>query len=155
MSTENQSTKFLETPARVAVAVTKIDIGAPVERVFSAFLEEPEHWFYESEETREATPTRCDPRVGGHFYIEYPDNGFNSLGVITMIKRNRKVRMRGDCTMPAAVIMNMTIDFEEIDIGTRVSIEHRMSGEIEDTWPDEFEEGWRDGLVKLKALTES
>jgi len=155
MSTQTSSTKFLDTPTRNAVSVTQIDIHAPVARVFDAFLNEPDKWFYESEESRDATPTRCDPRIGGHFYTQYPKNGFNSLGMITMIKPNKKIRMRGDCTMPAAVLMNMTIEFHEIDGGTRVVIEHRMSGEIEDSWPGDFEEGWHDGLVKLKMLTES
>jgi len=149
------STKFLDGQPRAAVAVTQIDIEAGVERVYDAFLNEPHAWFYESEASREATPARCEPRLGGSFYMEYPGGGFNVLGQITMIKPNEKVRMRGDCTMPAAVIMNMTIEFQEIASGTRVIIEHRMSGEIEDAWPAEFEEGWHDGLVKLKALVET
>ncbi len=148
------TTKFIDTPARVAVATTSIDIDAPKAKVFDAFLNNPNGWFYENEESRKNTPTRCEPRLGGKFYIEYPSNGFNVLGEITMIKHEHKIRMRGDCTMPQAVLMNMTISFEEIGSGTRVTIDHRMMGELEDSWAQEFEHGWSDGLEKLKSLME-
>ena len=93
--------------------------------------------------------------MGGRFYIELPDGGFNVIGELTMIKPNHKIRMRGDCTMEKAVLMNMTISFEDASEGTRVSIDHRMSGEIPDDFPEGFEEGWLDGLQKLKKLVES
>lgn len=149
------STKFLDIPARVAQSQTEITINAPKELVFRTWFDEPHKWFYESDATKDTTPTRCEEKMGGRFYIELPDGGFNVIGVITMIKPNQKIRMRGDCTMPQATLMNMTINFEEVDGGTKVSIDHRMSGEIPDDFPEGFEEGWLDGLQKLKALVES
>lgn len=149
------STKFLDTPARVAQSQTEITIEAPRELVYRTWFDEPHNWFYESESTKETTPTRCEEKMGGRFYIELPNGGFNVIGEITMIKPNEKIRMRGDCTMPQATLMNMTVSFEDTDSGTRVSVDHRMSGEILDDFPEGFEEGWLDGLQKLKALVES
>lgn len=147
--------KFLDQPARVAVSEIEIDIDAPKEAVYRAWFDDPNLWFYESEEKSRITPTRVEERLGGRFYIELPDGGFNVIGEITMLKPNHKIRMRGDCTMPQAVLMNMTIAFEESGGTTTVSVDHRMSGEIPDDFPDGFVEGWMDGLVKLKALVES
>ncbi len=147
--------KFLEQPARVAVSEIEIEIDAPKDAVYRAWFDDPNLWFYESEESSRETPTRCEERMGGRFYIELPDGGFNVIGEITMLKPNHKIRMRGDCTMPQAVLMNMTIAFEETNGRTKVSIDHRMSGEVDDDFPDGFVEGWMDGLVKLKELVES
>ncbi len=148
--------KLIDKPSRISVTTTEIEIKAPVETVFDAWFNEPDQWFYENEDSKTQRPTRCDKKLGGHFYMQLPDGGFNSLGQITMIKPNYKIRMRGDCTMPWAVVMNMTISFEATSPGaTRVSVDHRMMGEFDDNAPAEFEEGWLDGLTKLKALLES
>ncbi len=147
--------KVIDARARIAVVTTEIEINAPVSTVFAAWFDEPDQWFYENEEAKTERPTSCERRLGGHFYMQHADGGFNSLGQITMIKSNKKIRMRGDCTMPWAVVMNMTIAFEESSGGTRVSVDHRMMGEFDDDAPAGFEEGWQDGLVKLKALLES
>lgn len=146
--------KLLDKPARVAVVAVEIEIDAPKEKVYRTWMERPNDWFYETEETRKKTPTRCEARVGGKFYIEYPDGGFNIIGEITMIKPNHKIRLRGDCTMPDAFIANMTVHFEDIGGRTRVSVDHRMAGDFPDDAPANFEEGWGDGLAKLKALLE-
>lgn len=149
------TTKTIDTPARIGVATCEVIISAPREKVYELFLSSPHDWFYESEQSKTKTPTRCDGSIGGKFYIELPENGFNTIGEITMLKPGHKVRMRGDCTMPWAVLMNMTIAFEDTDGGTRVSVDHRMVGEFDDTAPEEFEAGWQDGLDKLKDLAES
>jgi len=152
---QGMGSKFIEQSARVAVSEIEIEIDAPKEVVYRAWFDDPNLWFYESEAVRETSPTRCEERMGGRFYVELPDGGFNVIGEITMLKPNHKIRMRGDCTMNQAVLMNMTIAFEESGGKTKVSIDHRMSGEVPDDFPEGFDEGWMDGLVKLKALVES
>ena len=149
------STKTIQSPARIAVAQCEVHIAASPKKVYDLFLKEPHNWFYENEESKGKTPARCQPEIGGKFYIELPDGGFNAIGELTMLKPGKKIRMRGDCTMPQAVLMNMTIAFDETDGGTRVSVDHRMFGEFDDTAPAEFEAGWQDGIDKLKALAES
>ena len=149
------TTKTIDSPARIAVATCEVHIAADPHKVYDLFLNEPQNWFYESKESKAKTPTRCQNEIGGKFYIELPDGGYNTIGELTMLKPGKKIRMRGDCTMPQAVLMNMTIAFEETEGGTRVSIDHRMFGEFDDSAPAEFEEGWQDGLDKLKVLAES
>ncbi len=153
-SESDMGTKLLDAPARVAVAETAVDINAPRERVFDAFFEDTANWFYENEQTRESQPSRIERRVGGVFSMKYANGDENMLGIVTMIKEGKKIRLRGDCTMPGAVIMNITVSFEDQGDGCRVSISHRMAGEFGDTDPTEFEAGWADGLSKLKTLCE-
>lgn len=147
--------KIIDKPARIAHVTVQIDIDAPKETVFNAWLDRPDEWFYENEESRELRPTRCERRLGGKFYMALPDGGFNVIAEITMIKPNNKIRLRGDCTMPDAFIANMTVAFEQRGSGTRVIVDHRMAGDFSDDTPAGFEEGWMDGLVKLKALLEN
>lgn len=149
------TTKLMEQNARIAQAQTEIIINAPREKVFAAWFEHTADWFYHSEETKTSHPTICEKHIGGRFYTALPDEGFNVLGELTMIKPNNKIRIRGDCTMPLAVLMNITVSFEDTDGGTRVNIDHRMSGEVSEGMAEEFEAGWLDGLEKLKALLEA
>ena len=149
------SAKISDQPARIAIVKTQIDIKASKATVFDAWFEDTHRWFFEKEGDQQASPTRCERELGGHFYMELPDGGFNVLAQITMVKPNKSIRMRGDCTMPSAMIINMTITFEEDNGVTTVKVDHRMSGEFEDDLPDGFEEGWQDGLQKLKKLIES
>ncbi|MEO1008437.1 MAG: metalloregulator ArsR/SmtB family transcription factor [Planctomycetota bacterium] len=138
---------------------TEIEIDAPAERVFDAYFADAHNWFYESEESRRHTKTIFERELGGRFYLEtVRDDGQvdrNLMGIVTLIRPNRKIRLRGDCTIPSAFVANMTIAFEERDGRTVVSVEHRMAGEFDEDLPAGFEEGWQDGLQKLKALVES
>lgn len=140
------------------VVQTEITIDASPEQVYDLFFERPNDWFYESEESRKTQTTIAERKIGGHFYLETrrpdgpPDQ--NVIGTFTMLKPGRKIRMRGDCTVPNAFIANMTIAFEPTGNGTRVSVEHRMAGEYDEDLPAGFEEGWQDGLQKLKVLCE-
>lgn len=148
-------TKTIDMPVRIAQVHCEVHVAAPPSKVYELFLNEAHNWFYESEESKVKTPTRCEGEIGGKFYIELPDGGFNTIGEITMLKPGKKIRMRGDCTMPQAVLMNMTIGFEESEGGTTLTVEHHMMGEFDENAPLEFEEGWQDGINKLKTLAES
>ncbi len=151
----DMSAKLMEQSARLAEAKIEIVINAPHESVYNAWFKDTSAWFYHSEETKATHPTHCEHRMGGKFYTALPDDCFNVLGELTMIKPNEKICIKGDCTMPSAVIMNITLAFEDVEGGTKVSIDHRMAGEIHDGMAEEFEEGWLDGLTKLKAVVES
>lgn len=146
--------KFTDRPVRSAHVVCEITIDAPRERVYRAWFDRTADWFYEKEPGLHDGASHCEEKLGGKFYMDVPGGGFNVLGEVTMIKPGRKIRLRGDCTMPDAFIANMTIAFEDAGAGTRVSVDHRMSGDFDDNLPAEFEEGWMDGLTKLKALAE-
>lgn len=147
--------KLLDQPARVARVQCSVTIDAPRGTVFRAWFDDTRRWFFDNEEGIETTPFFCEERIGGRFYQELPNGGFNVLAEVTMIKPGEKIRLRGDCTMPDAVLINMTVSFEDADAGTRVTVDHRMAGEFADDLPAGFEEGWADGLVKLKALVEA
>lgn len=153
---ERMGVKLDEQPARVAHVVAEIEIAAPREKVYRAWFDRVGDWFYENEEARRTRPTKWEgERIGAKCYLEYPRGGFNVIGELTMVKPGEKIRMRGDCTGEEAFFANMTVSFTDAAGGTRVRVDHRMTGQFPDTMPGEFEEGWMDGLVKLKGLMES
>jgi len=151
----DMGTQMLEQPARSAIVNTQIRIEAPKQEVFDIFFDRAKDWFYESEETKDVRPTQLEKQVGGRFYMQLPDGGANLLAIVTMIKPGHKVRMCGDFTMPNAFLANVTIAFEDDAGATIVKIEHRMTGEFEDSTPKEFEEGWYAGLEVLKKVAEA
>ena len=149
------SSAIQQTTVKAAVVECEIEIAAPPAKVFGAFVDEINEWFYESEETRHDRITCLEPELGGRFYIASRDGSDqNLLALVTMIKKNREIRLRGDCTIPEAFVANMTVKFEEAGDDTRVKVIHRMAGAFSDDLPAGFESGWMDGLAKLKSLVE-
>ena len=136
-----------------------LDIDAKPQAVFDAWFDDCGAWFYESEESREWQKAVMERHVGGRFYMENtggPKAGkINLLAFVTMIEPGRKLRLRGDFTMPNAMTANATVTFEEHKGGCRMLVEHRMVGECSVDDAKGFEEGWLDGMTKLKALVES
>ncbi len=100
-------------PARIALVECSIQIAASRKRCFRAFFRDVEDWFYESEESRKTRPARIEPKLGGRFFIESDNGDRNLLANVTLIKRNREIRLRGDFTIPHAFIANVTIRFED------------------------------------------
>lgn len=147
--------KFSDRQIRTAHVLCEVTVNAPREVVYRAWFDDTPDWFFENEESRRKRPVRCEEKMGGRFYVDLPGGGFNMLAEITMIKPNDKIRLRGDCTIPDAFVANMTVSFEEAGAGTRVRVDHRMSGDFADDLPAGFDEGWTDGLTKLKRLVES
>ncbi|MFT5424095.1 MAG: DNA-binding transcriptional ArsR family regulator/uncharacterized protein YndB with AHSA1 [Phycisphaerales bacterium] len=156
---ENDMATEISQAARVAVITTEIQIDARVSTVFDSWFADAADWFYESEDSRATKKTVMQRLVGGRAYIDLADStgpgDQNTMAIVTMIKTNREVRLCGDFTCPHAFIANVTIKFEEVGDGTAVRITHRMAGEFPDDYPAGFEEGWLDGLTKLKRLLEA
>lgn len=151
---EAMETKIGTEECRVAIVETAIQIAAPREKVFETFLSDAGEWFYESEASKKTGPVRIEPFVGGKFSIVYDNGDENLLAMVTLIKKNKELRLKGDYTMPNAFIANVTVKFTDEGDGCTVAIHHRMAGEFDDDLPAGFEEGWQDGLNKLKALVE-
>ncbi|MCA9271651.1 MAG: SRPBCC domain-containing protein [Phycisphaerales bacterium] len=149
------SVKLTEAPARVAHVETEISINAKPGTVYTAFTEDFAEWFYESEESKKTRPAHFEAKLGGRVYVKDQNGKENMMATVNMIQPGKKMRLKGDFTMPQAFIANVTIEFHEDGAGTRVHISHRMAGEFYDEMPSEFEEGWQDGLQKLKQLVEA
>ena len=149
------STRILDEPARVAVVEIEIEIDAEREEVYRTFVERTGDWFYENEASRKTHATILEHELGGRLFIRTLANGDeNMMASVTMIKKNRKLRLKGDYTVAQAFVANVTVAFEDVPGGTRVAIEHRMAGDFSDDLPGGFDEGWMDGLLKLKRLVE-
>lgn len=147
-------TKLIDKPARVAMVETMIEIAAAPRVVFDRFFDDTKDWFYETEESRATRSTVVERRVGGKMSIVHHNGDENMMAWVTLIKEGREIRLKGDFTAREAMFANVTIKFEAAGEGCRVSISHRMVGEFPDSMPGDFEEGWLDGLQKLKRLCE-
>ena len=78
--------------------------------------------------------------------------------MVTNMARNSylgKIAMQFAEDVKMATGGTVELEFHEDGAGTRVHISHRMAGEFYDEMPSEFEEGWQDGLQKLKQLVEA
>jgi len=147
--------RILDRPARVALVDCSIEIDAARETCFRAFVDDVAEWFFEKEETKHTQPTRLEPRVGGRFFIDLGGGDANLLGIITMIKTPREIRMTGDCTIPQAFVGSATVRFDDREGGTRISVDQRLSGEFDDSLPAALDGGWMEGLRQLKRFVES
>ncbi|MEM1071993.1 MAG: SRPBCC domain-containing protein [Planctomycetota bacterium] len=150
--TTMNATKLLETPARLAVIRSEITVKAEPAAVYNTVLNRPAEWFNNGPDA--GWKAVIEPKLGGRFYLLSDNGDENLMAFITMLKPDRKIRMKGDFTMPEAVVSNATMSFEPIGTGTRVTVDHRMVGEFTDETPTEFEAGWLDGLEKLRGLFE-
>jgi uncharacterized protein YndB with AHSA1/START domain len=140
---------------QVARVECTVDVSASRSRCFDAFVNETAEWFYETEATRQSRRAVLEPTLGGRFFIRSENGDENLLALVTMLKRDRELRLRGDFTIPQAFVANVTVRFDDAEGGTRISVEHRMAGEFDDDLPAGFDEGWTDGLEKLKRHVET
>lgn len=135
-----------------------MEIAAEPGAVYAAWFDRCAEWFYESEASRAQQRAVIERAVGGRFYLENtagPKAGkTNLLAHVTMLEPGRKLRLRGDFTMPQALLCNCTVTFEPAGSGCRVSIEQRMMGECDRAMSADFRDGWLDSLTKLRALLE-
>lgn len=157
--------KTIDQAPRIAEVQCEIVINAPRQKVWDAFINEPNNWFYPDHD-RAAKSTHLEPFLGGKMYLrdEVGDKAGdeNLMAIVTLLRPGRKIRLKGDFTMPLAMVANATISFEDAPGegegsggATRVHVDHRMLGEFGDEDPAGFQEGWLDGLQKLKALVEA
>lgn len=159
--TEQQILKAekMETIESNAFAVTaSIEIATSPAAVFDAWFDECGVWFAGAGGPDAVQTAVMEKHVGGRFYFENiagPKKGkVNLLAQVTMIEPGRKLRLRGDFTLPQALVANCTVTFENHGAGCQVTVEHRMFGECTAADAEGFRDGWLEGLQALKKMVE-
>jgi uncharacterized protein YndB with AHSA1/START domain len=124
-------------------------VAVPVERAWRAFTnqEELEAWW--APEVRE-----FDPRPGGRVHYAMP--GFAEVeGTVEELEPERRIRWsEGPGLLPGTT--DVTVTFESIATGTRVTVTHAGFGEGEE-WIDELEShtlGWNEVIADLVLYLE-
>lgn len=130
--------------------------GTPVE-VFDAATGDITGWWDHSM-VEDPLKMYVDPFPGGAFMEIYDDQG-NGVrhAVVTGAERGKMLRYEGPLGMAGyALFMVTTWQFvAEGENQTRVSLEVRAAGEVQDGWPELIEKTWVHFLGRLKQYREA
>lgn len=144
---------------RSTVVQGEVEINAPRERVFEAFVRETSSWFWPGVEGDRNPPSVIEPWVGGRFWRDESSVRGEGAGElyasVVAIKPPELVRLVGDFASDRAYTGTVTVRFEESGGGARVRVTHACSGDVPEEKVREFDEGWRDELGNLKRYVET
>jgi uncharacterized protein YndB with AHSA1/START domain len=120
-------------------------VAVPPARAWAAFADpvERSRW--------EAQTYEIDPRPGGRVHWELP--GIECSGVVDEVEPERLLRhTEGDGPHRGSVI---TVTFEAVDAGTRVTITHAGFGDDWDEWVEGTSHGWDQAIADLVFYLET
>jgi len=138
-------------PARLERIELEIRIGATPDRVYDLFIHNTPEWFSNGPGQ---PPCGLEPRLGGLLYQDTGDGAGTVFATITKLQPGRCVAMSGEFCCREACLNNVTFTFEPAGDGTLVKLDHRLAGEFDDNYVEEFRGGWPEPLEGLKALAE-
>jgi uncharacterized protein YndB with AHSA1/START domain len=129
-------------------------IRAQPERVFESLLD-VSGWFARHVSSEPAALV-LEPHVGGRFREEFNDQGDGALFAhVTLLQRNRRLRLYGPLGMDAPVVGVIDFTLEESVDGTVLHLTHRAVGELDEERMASYDAGWRELLhERLKPLVE-
>lgn len=120
---------------------------SPLE-AYHRFLEVDAWW----DHTFSGDPARfyIEPRPGGGFYEIFDEEGHGVLhATVIFVAEGKTLRMRGPLGMTGyALDMVFTLDFAETETGTRVDLDVRGMGELEEGWAETIQGVWHHFLVE-------
>ncbi|HVB73868.1 MAG TPA: helix-turn-helix domain-containing protein [Ktedonobacteraceae bacterium] len=134
----------------------EITIEASPSRVFKALTNDVSAWwgapYLISNEARSLV---LEPKIGGRFYEDW-GNGAGSLwGLVTSIKQDAWIEVRGSMAMSGIVSSVVRFELEAQGDATLVKLSHRAMGEVNEELQVGYDGGWHDLIaLRLKALLE-
>ncbi|MEM9066648.1 MAG: metalloregulator ArsR/SmtB family transcription factor [Planctomycetota bacterium] len=137
--------------SRIAKIEQQITIKATPEAVFRAFTEDTEAWFFNGPGQ---PPCRLEPKLGGMLYQDEGDGAGTVFAMITKFKPGKAIAMSGEFCCREACLNNVTFTFEDADGATLMKLDHRLSGEFDDNYLEEFRVGWEELAGALKTHVE-
>ncbi len=122
--------------------------GSP-EAAFDAFTLETKEWW---DHHMSASPKelRFEPWPGGRFLEVFDDTGNGARhGEVIFAERGKRLRFTGPLGLSGhAIDLVCTLDFEPAEKGTKVKLEVRAAGEVQEGWAATVEQVWRHFLVE-------
>jgi hypothetical protein len=103
----------------------------------------------------EAKSLVIEPKIGGRFYEDWGNGAGTLWGLVTSIKQNERIEIRGSMAMSGVV--DGVVGFELVVRGnaTQVKLSHRAMGEVSEELQAGYHGGWHDLIaVRLKAFLE-
>lgn len=129
-----------------AEVLVEIDVAAPRERVWSAFVNETAKWWHPGFNTRpEGVTFTIEPELGGRAFEDWGGGNGQVWGVVNGMDAGRFIQIIGDTDKawggPSRGIMNWR--FEDDGEGTKVRLEHSLFGNVSEETRKSLTEGWQ------------
>jgi len=142
--------------ARVVRAELEVDIRAPRARVFEAITKGVQSWWgLPYMRDGGAAAIVMEPRLGGRPYEDWGDGQGSVWATVTSLRRDEWIELTGNVGLFGAVHGVVQIRLADHAGGTRVSLSHRMAGEVDERTHAGYTEGWADLIGgRLKAFVE-
>lgn len=134
----------------------EIRIEASPSRVFEALTNNVSAWwgapYLISDEAKSLV---MEPNIGGRFYEDWGNGAGTLWGLVTSIKQDEWIEVRGSMAMSGVVTGVLRFELEAQGIATLVKLSHRAIGEVNEELQAGYNDGWHDLIaVRLKALLE-
>lgn len=146
-----RGTRMQTAEARLAKIEQEITVNAASEAVFRVFVEDTADWFFNGPGQ---PPCKLEPKLGGLLYQDEGNGAGTVFATITKFKPGKCVAMSGEFCCREACVNNVTFTFEESGAGTLVKLDHRLAGEFDENYVEEFRVGWAEILKAFKAHNE-
>jgi hypothetical protein len=115
---------------------------------FDRFIDVNEWWDHRIDPS--SSRFYIEARPGGGFFEIFDESG-NGVrhATVILVKRGETLRMRGPLGLTGfALDMVYTIRFQDVGDGTRVTLDVRGAGELEEEWPALVQRVWHHFLVE-------
>jgi len=125
-----------------------VQVALPPREAFDRFLEVDAWWDHRFSED----PSRffIDARPGGGFYEIFDSSGDGvQHATVIYVARGEVLRMRGPLGLSGfALDLVFTVTFRPADSGSRVHLDVRGAGEMEEEWPQVVQGVWHHFLAE-------
>ena len=133
-------------PLSRAEVLVEIEVAAPRERVWQAFVGETAAWWHPGFNTRpEGVTFTIEPVLGGRMFEDWGSGDGQVWGIVNGLEGGRFLQIVGDTDKawggPHRAIMSW--HFEDSGEGTQVRLEHSMFGTVSDETRASMTEGWQ------------
>jgi len=125
-----------------------VSVPLAPEEAFDRFLEVDEWWDHRFDPN--SSRFYIEARPGGGFYEIFDASGDGVRhATVIFVKRGEALRMRGPLGLTGfALDMVYTLQFRQEGSGTRVTLDVRGAGELEEEWPAVLQRVWHHFLAE-------
>jgi uncharacterized protein YndB with AHSA1/START domain len=135
-----------------------VDLRCPPAHAFQVFTDRVDGWWPQGHRRIPGSTLRCTPGRGGALVERGPDGRELILGRVTEWAPPRAIAFEWLLGAPPEAPTSVTVSFEDLDAGTRVTVVHREGARPLPDWSRTvalFERGWNAVLTALQVAVEN
>jgi len=133
-------------PVAQTEVLVEVEIDAPRDRVWQAFVADTARWWHPGFNTRpHGVRFTIEPVLGGRMFEDWGGGDGQLWGQVNGLETGRMLQIVGDTDKPwGGPSRNiMTWRFEDAEGGTLVRLQHVLFGNVDEQTGASFEEGWK------------